>query len=325
MTDSSNKASTPATKLSITVLVPVYNEDAVLSEFHTELITAMEAIGRRFNILYVNDGSTDSSKQTLLELRETDQRVNVLDLSRNFGKEIALAAGLDHAEGDAVVIIDADLQDPPAVIAEFVEHWDAGFDVVYGRRSNRQGETWLKKKTASWFYSLMARLSDTDIPKDAGDFRLLSRRAVDALTTLRESQRYTKGLYHWVGFPQKEVMYQREARAAGNSKWNYHGLWKLALEGITSFSDLPLRAATYIGLLTAFGAFGYGMFMVFRTLLYGNPVAGYPSLLVVVLFLGGVQLICMGIIGEYLARTYAESKQRTLYFVNEYLPAKDAL
>lgn len=324
MTTDSNSYTKPTQDQHVTVLVPVYNEEDVLRRFHEELATELSSINVRFDVLYVNDGSTDSSKRLIEQLQAQHDNIYLLDLSRNFGKEIALTAGLDHAVGDAVVIIDADLQDPPKVIKEFVDLWQQGFDIVYGRRISRDGETWFKKKTASWFYALMSRLSDTKIPRDAGDFRLLSRRTIEALNTLRESHRYMKGLYHWVGFPQKEVLYERAPRAAGVSKWNYWRLWNLALEGITSFSDLPLRVATYIGLLTAIGAFGYGLYMVFRTMLYGNPVAGYPSLMVVVLFLGGVQLICMGIIGEYLARTYAETKKRTLYFVNEYLPARSA-
>jgi len=220
-----------------------------------------------------------------------------------------------------VIIIDADLQDPPELIHTFLAEWRQGYDVVYGQRSSREGESAAKIATAHWFYRTINYLSDVEIPRDTGDFRLLSRRAVDAVTSLPERRRYMKGLFAWVGFPQKAVPYQRLPRAAGTTHWNYWRLWNLALEGITSFSDIPLRAATYFGVLTSGAAFFYGLFLLVRTLIWGNPVPGYPSLIIVMLFLGGVQLICLGIIGEYLARTYDEAKNRTLYFVKGYHPA----
>jgi glycosyltransferase involved in cell wall biosynthesis len=242
-------------------------------------------------------------------------------LSRNFGKEVALSAGLDHASGDAVIIIDADLQDPPELIPTFLQEWRNGYDVVYGQRRSREGESRAKISSAKWFYRTINYLSDVEIPEDTGDFRLLSRRAVDAVTSMPERRRYMKGLFAWVGFPQKAVPYDRRPREAGSTHWNYWRLWNLALEGITSFSDIPLRAATYLGALTAGAAFVYGLFLLIRTMIWGNPVPGYPSLIIVVLFLGGVQLICLGIIGEYLARTYDESKNRTLYFIKGYHPS----
>jgi len=307
----------------ISIIVPVHNEQTVLQTFHKELSRVMNTTGLEWEAIYIDDGSSDGSALLLEEIRERNSNTAVISLSRNFGKEIALTAGLDHARGEAVILIDADLQDPPSVIPEFLHWWREGYDVVYGRRTHRDGESWLKIKTAQWFYQTMSCLSNVEIPRDAGDFRLLSRRAVDALKTLHETHRYMKGLYAWIGFPQKEVVYRRETRAAGHTKWNYWKLWNFALEGITSFSDLPLKLSTYLGTITSIGAFLYGVFIMLRTLIYGNPVAGYPSLMVVVLFLGGVQLICIGIIGEYLARTYNESKARTLYFVKEYLPVRD--
>lgn len=309
----------------LSVVVPVYNESEVLEEFHGRLLAVMDTLALPYRVLYVDDGSEADFLGQLLALREKDERVAVLELSRNFGKEVALSAGLDHAEGDAVIVIDADLQDPPELIATFVEEWRNGYDVVYGQRSERRGETAMKRYTAGAFYRLMSLLGDVDIPRNVGDFRLLSRRAVDALKALPERRRYMKGLYAWIGFPQKAVSYVREPRAAGETKWSYWRLWNFALEGITSFSAAPLKMATYLGLLTSIFSLLYGVYFLVRTLLFGNPVPGYPSLILVVLFLGGVQLICLGIIGEYLARTYQESKGRALYFLKGYHPASNAV
>ena len=305
----------------LTVVVPVYNETQVLEHFHQRLSAVMQASGYPYQVLYVDDGSDDDCLSLLARLRETDPNVSVVELSRNFGKEVALSAGLDHASGDAVIVIDADLQDPPEIIPKFIEEWQRGYDVVYGLRAERRGDSALKRYTASGFYRVMSALSDVAIPQNAGDFRLLSRRAVDTLNAQPESHRYMKGLYAWIGFPQKAVSYDREPRAAGDSKWSYWRLWNFALEGITSFSAAPLKIATYLGLLTSSASFVYGIFMLVRTLLFGNPVPGYPSLIIIVLFLGGVQLICLGIIGEYLARTYQESKGRSLYVLKGYHPA----
>ncbi len=305
----------------LSVVVPVYNESPVLQEFHRQLGDVLAGVDYPCEILYVDDGSSDDSAAQLCAIREGDQRVAVIELSRNFGKEVALSAGLDHAGGEAVILIDADLQDPPELIETFLREWRAGYDVVYGRRIDRRGESRMKKFTAKWFYRVLNYLSDVEIPEDVGDFRLLSRRAVDALVSLPERQRYMKGLYAWIGFPQKAIPYVREPRQAGRSKWSYWRLWNYALEGITSFSDVPLKLATYLGTVTSGLAMLYGLYFLVRTLILGNPVPGYPSLIIVMLFLGGVQLICLGIIGEYLARTFQESKARTLYFVKGYHPA----
>jgi len=254
----------------------------------------------------------------LCALRDADPRVATLRLSRNFGKELALTAGLDAADADAVIVIDADLQDPPETIPVFVAHWREGYDVVYGTRSSRAGETRLKKFTSAAFYRVMHKLSATPLPPDTGDFRLMSRRVVDALKQLRERQRFMKGLFTWVGYRQKSVVYARDPRFAGSSKFNYWRLWNFALEGITSFSGAPLKAATYVGILTALLAFGFGVVVLFKALYFGDPVRGYPSLMLVVLFLGGVQLMALGMIGEYLGRLYMEAKQRPLYLVDEW-------
>lgn len=305
----------------LSVVIPVFNEAPVLEACYQRLVAATGSLSMRLEFVFVDDGSSDGSVQLLTDLRSRDARIALVELSRNFGKEVALTAGLDHAAGDAVIIIDADLQDPPELIPDFVAAWQEGYDVVYGQRASRAGESWLKLKTASWFYRVMNALSDVPIPNDTGDFRLLSRRAVGALGELREKHRYMKGLYAWIGFPQKALRYHREPRAAGETKWNYWRLWNFALEGITSFSTAPLRFATYLGAVTSLAAFLYAIFFLFRTLILGNPVPGYPSLIVIMLFLGGVQLLCLGIIGEYLGRTYGESKSRSLYFTKGYHPA----
>lgn len=306
----------------LSVVVPAYNEEAVLSEFHARLIEVLEDAGVDCEIIYVDDGSTDATASLLHDLRETDERVAVLELSRNFGKEIALTAGLDHATGDAVILIDADLQDPPELIHDFLAAWREGYDMVYGQRTDRPGESWLKINTAKWFYRVINSLSEVEIPPNVGDFRLVSRRAVDALKALPENHRFMKGLFAWVGFPQKAILYARQPRQAGKTKWSYWRLWNFALEGITSFSAVPLKAATYLGVVTASFAFLYGLYFLLRTLLFGNPVPGYPSLIIIILFLGGVQLICLGIIGEYLARTYDETKRRVLYFTRGVHPSR---
>ena len=305
----------------LTVVVPAYNESEGLREFHARLAAVLDQLDLESEVLYVDDGSRDDTFEVMRALRESDPRVSTLKLSRNFGKELALTAGLDYVDADAAVVIDADLQDPPELIPTFVQHWREGYDVVYGTRASRAGETGFKKFTASGFYRVMGRLSSTPIPRDTGDFRLLSRRALDALKQVRERQRFMKGLFTWVGFRQLSVVYHREPRYAGETKWNYWKLWNFAIEGITSFSGAPLKLATYFGLLTAIVAFLFGVWVLAKALWLGDPVRGYPSLMVVVLFLGGAQLMALGVIGEYLGRLYVESKQRPLYLIDEYRPA----
>ncbi len=272
-------------------------------------------------VLYVDDGSRDGTWDVLQQLAASDPRVALLRLARNFGKEPALTAGLDHVDTDAAIVLDADGQDPPELVPAFVAKWREGFDVVYGTRSRRDGESWFKRFTAAAFYRVMNRLSNIPVPPDTGDFRLVSRRVLDALRQTRERQRFMKGLFAWVGFRQAALAYERAPRVAGRSKFSYWRLWNLALEGITSFSTLPLRMATYIGVLTALVAFGWGSWIIARTLLWGDPVQGWPSLMTVVLFLGGIQLMALGIVGEYLGRTYIEVKQRPLYLVSDEIRA----
>jgi glycosyltransferase involved in cell wall biosynthesis len=301
----------------------VYNEEAVLPQFHQRLAAVADGLGSEFGIeiLYVNDGSNDNSIGCLVQLHASDPRVVIIDLSRNFGKEVAMSAGLDHSRGDAIILIDADLQDPPELIPAMVRAWQAGSDVVRMRRASRANESWLKKATASAFYRAMGRIGEIDIPADVGDFRLLSRRAVNALLRFPERTRFMKGLFASIGFPSAEITYDRDGRFAGDSKWNYWRLWNLALEGITSFSVGPLKVASYVGFATAMIAFAYGVIVIGKTMLYGEPVRGYPSLLVVVLFLGGLQLMALGVIGEYLARMFIEVKARPLYLVQQTLPS----
>jgi glycosyltransferase involved in cell wall biosynthesis len=302
--------------------VPLFNEEVVIDLFHQRLVPVMDGLGESWEVVYVNDGSSDASLACLVRLQERDSRIAILSLSRNFGKEIALTAGLDHARGQAVIATDIDLQDPPEVIPELVAGWREGFDIVYAQRRTREGESWIKRATASAFYRVMGKLGGpVKLPRDTGDFRLLSRRALDALLTLRERHRFMKGLFAWVGFPAKAVMYDRAPRAAGSTKWNWWKLWNLSLEGITSFTVAPLLLATYLGFASAFAALVYGVMMFIRTIVFGNPVPGYPSLLVVILFLGGVQLMTLGIIGEYLGRIFNEAKQRPLYIVERHLPS----
>ncbi|TDH61340.1 glycosyltransferase [Dankookia rubra] len=308
---------------SLSVVVPAYNEAEVIEEFQRRLGAVMDGIGLSWEVVYVDDGSSDGTPALLAALQATRPEVAVVALSRNFGKEAALTAGLDHASArEAIIVIDADLQDPPEVIPELVAAWREGFDVAYAQRRSRAGETWTKKATASAFYRLMGRIGGpVRLPADTGDFRLMSRRAVDALLQLRERHRFMKGLFAWVGFPSRAVPYDRAPRAAGTTKWNYGRLWTLSLEGITSFTTVPLRVATWLGLGTAAAALFYGGWVVVKALLFGDPVPGYPSLMTVVLLLGGVQLITLGVIGEYLGRIFNETKGRPLYVVGRHVPS----
>jgi glycosyltransferase involved in cell wall biosynthesis len=295
----------------LTIVAPAYNEQEVLPEFHRRISVVLDKLGMPTEILYVNDGSTDATLSVMRQLHADDRRVSLIDLSRNFGKEIAMTAGLDHARGEAVIVIDTDLQDPPEVIPEMVRLWHAGHDVVYAQRQSRDGESWLKKATAHCFYRLIDRVAHVRVPRDTGDFRLLSRRAVQALRQLKEQHRFMKGLFSWVGFSQIALPYRRDARYAGVTKWNF------AIEGITSFTTAPLRFATYVGLGTAALAFSYAAIVFWRALMHGDPVRGYPSLMIVMLLLGGVQLMTLGVIGEYVGRMFNETKGRPLYFTNQ--------
>lgn len=306
----------------ISIIVPAYNEEEVLELFHDRISEVLQTLDAyAWEIIFINDGSTDSTQTKIDALQKRDPRIASIVLSRNFGKEIAMTAGLDHAKGDAVVIIDADLQDPPELMTEFIREWNNGFDVVYGRRTHRDGESWAKKATAHYFYQVIGKLSKVQIPANTGDFRLMSRRAVDALLQLREHHRFMKGLFAWVGYPSIAVDYRRPPRAAGTTKFNYWKLWDFALEGITSFTILPLKLATYLGMLISFFSVLAGLSIVIKTLVWGDAVAGYPTLIVTILFFGGVQLFFIGVIGEYLGRIYNETKVRPLYVVQDFSPS----
>jgi len=307
----------------LSIVVPVFNEAQVLAEFHRRLAAVLDALAYDAEVIYVDDGSRDASCRVLHELRAADARVAIIQLSRNFGKEAAMTAGLDHAGGDAVVVIDADLQDPPELIPDLIRPWARGeADVVFAQRRSRAGETWLKRASAHAFYGLMERVGRAPMPRNVGDFRLLSRRAVDALNRLREEHRFMKGLFAWIGYRQVAVPYDRDPRFAGKTKWNYVKLWNFSIEGITGFTTAPLKVATYLGLVVAVLALGFGTAIVYQTLVYGSDVPGYPSLMVVVLFLGGVQLITIGILGEYIGRIANETKQRPLYLIQTHLAAQ---
>jgi glycosyltransferase involved in cell wall biosynthesis len=301
----------------LTIVVPAYNESDGLEGFHQRLLSVLQSLELSPRVLYVDDGSRDATWDVITAITHKDPVAEGLRLSRNFGKEAALSAGLDHADSDAVVVIDADLQDPPELIPKLIEQWQQGYDVVYATRQSRDGESRFKRFTAAVFYRSMEKLSDTSIPRDTGDYRLLSRRAVEALRAMPERQRFMKGLFSWIGYPQTRVVYHRQARHRGRSKWSYWRLLNLAVEGITSFSVAPLRLATLTGLGSALLAFVYGAWVLVKALIWGDPVRGYPTLILVILFLGGMQLLALGVVGEYIGKIYAESKQRPLYLVQE--------
>jgi len=306
----------------LSIIIPFHNEQEVINECQQRISDAVKAIDMQIEMLYVNDGSKDKTLTILIELMQQDERIKIIDLSRNFGKEIAMTAGFDEAKGDAVVVIDADLQDPPELIVEMVKAWREGFDVVYAKRTERKGESFFKKFTAHLFYKLINKISDHEIPENVGDFRLMSRQAVDALNQVRERKRFMKGLFSWIGFPQTAIEYSRDPRLAGETNWNYRKLTKFAIEGISSFTQEPLRLATYAGFITALGAFGLGLFYIFKTLLFGEAIQGFPTLITVILFFSGVQLLSIGILGEYIGHMFIESKQRPLYFIKKTYTAK---
>ena len=303
----------------ITILIPCYNEENNIDVLYEHLEKVIARLAEyEFKILLVNDGSKDNTLAKLQELHTKDPSVSYVSLSRNFGKEIAMLAGLDYAEGDAVILMDADLQDPPELIPQMLQEWEKGYDDVYARRRTRAGETWFKKASANFYYKVLQKFADIDIPADVGDFRLLDRQAVNALCSLREKQRYTKGLFCWIGYNKKELLFDRDPRAFGKTKMNFIKLFSLAVDGITSFSVAPLRLASVLGLLISTVAFIYLLFVIGKTLLYGDPVAGYPSMISIILFMGGIQLVVLGIIGEYIGRIFYEAKNRPDYLVREY-------
>ncbi|MBC7943334.1 glycosyltransferase family 2 protein [Candidatus Saccharibacteria bacterium] len=303
----------------ISILVPAYNEEEVLEALYQRLgKLANDNKSYEFEFLFVNDGSRDKTLEIIQDYAVKDHRIAYVNLSRNFGKEIAMIAGLDHVTGDATVIIDADLQDPPELIPQMIKFWEEGYDDVYAKRTSRDGESWFKKASSRLYYRLLQKTTNIEIQQDTGDFRLLDRRCVEALTKIRESQRYTKGMFSWIGYKKKEITYDRDQRLAGETKWNYPKLINFAIDGLTSFTTAPLRLSSIMGGVVSFAAFVYILYLVTRTIFFGIDLAGYPSTMAVILFLGGVQLLSLGIIGEYIGRIFNETKQRPLYFVEEY-------
>ena len=301
----------------ISVVIPLYNESATIQYLFARLTPVLQQLNTSYEIVCINDGSQDDTFEQLVELNRQDAAIKVVNLSRNFGKEIALTAGIDYASGAAVIPLDADLQDPPELIVQLIAKWREGYDVVYATRRSRQGETWLKKISAQAFYHTIGRMSYVTIPANTGDFRLLDRRVVEAIKKLPERTRFMKGLFAWVGYRQTSVLFDREPRYSGKTTWNYWKLWNFALDGIISFSFLPLKVWSYVGISISLISLMYALMLVIRTLMFGVDVPGYASLMVAILFLGGIQLITLGVLGEYLGRVYEEVKGRPLYFVRE--------
>ena len=302
----------------ISILIPCYNEEQSLPLLYPELVKLMDANpGYEWELMFVNDGSKDNTLAVLQQLRQQDGRVNYVDLSRNFGKEAAMLAGFDHVTGDCMVIIDADLQHPPTLIPEMIKWWEQGYDDVYAKRKSRGKESWLRKRLSLQFYKILQRSSRFEVLQNVGDFRLLDRCCINALRQLRESERYTKGMYSWIGFKKKEIEFEQGDRIAGESSWNYRQLFSFAIDGITSFTNAPLRISTVVGFVVSLCAFLYMIYVFFKAVIFGDPVQGYPTLVILILFLGGIQLLSLGIIGEYIGRIYNETKNRPDYIVRE--------
>lgn len=304
----------------VTILVPCYNEAKSLQFLYAELKALMDGEkGYQWEVLFVNDGSRDSTLDIIKELQAVDKRICYVDLSRNFGKENAMLAGFDYATGDCVVILDADLQDPPSLIPLMLKDWEEGYDDVYAKRDNRGKESWLRKRLSLLFYSILQHSTRFEILKNVGDFRLLDRKCIDALRELRETERYTKGMFCWIGFRKKEIVFDRHDRVAGESNWSFFSLFNLAVEGIVSFTTTPLRFATILGFIIAFVSFVLMLVYLFKAIIWGDEVQGFPTLITTILFLGGVQLLAIGVLGEYIARIFNETKKRPVYVIREYV------
>lgn len=302
----------------VSILIPFYNEQEVLPSLFERLQSLIDSNDNyQWEVMLINDGSTDNSLCLVKQMRLRDKRFRYIDLSRNFGKETAMLAGFDNVTGDCMVIMDADLQHPPEVIPQMLKLWEEGYDDIYGKRNNRGKEPWLRRKLSLLYYKLLQKTTNVSILQNVGDFRLLDRICIDALCSMRESQRYTKGMFQWIGFKKKEFTFDQDDRVAGNTKWSYIKLLNLAIEGITSYTTSPLKIATVMGLIVSLCAFIYMLFVLIKALVVGDPVAGYPTIMVVMLFLGGVQLLSLGIIGEYIGRIFNETKNRPAYFIRE--------
>ena len=308
----------------ITIIIPAYNEEESLPHLYERLEKLISSMKHyEFEILFVNDGSKDNTINLIKEYREKDNRISYVDFSRNFGKEIAMIAGLDYATGDCVIFMDADLQDPPELIPELVKYWEEGYDDVYAKRNSRKGETWLKKFTSKMYYRVLQHLTNIPIQEDTGDFRLLDKRCVNALKKMRESQRQSKSMFSWIGYKKKEVLYNRDPRIAGKTKWNYKKLVDLAIDGITSFTTSPLRISTYISIPTFIVLFVYFVYVIAKCIVTNTMIQAYQAIILLILFFSGIQILLIGIIGEYLGRIFNESKNRPLYLVNEYNGEKE--
>ena len=304
----------------VSIIIPAFNEEESLSALYTRLRALMDAAALQYEweVLFVNDGSTDATAVIIDSLIEQDGRIAVVELSRNFGKEAAMLAGFDYVSGDCAIVLDADLQHSPEIIPEMLRYWEEGYDDVYARRRERGDASWLRKAFSRWYYRILQHSSKIDVLPDVGDFRLLDRKCIDTLRSLREQCRYTKGMYAWIGFRKKEILCDQQERVAGQSKWNFFSLLNLAIEGLTSFSVRPLRISSVLGMCISVIAFIYMIVIIAKTLLWGEPVSGYPSLMCIILFLGGIQLLSLGVIGEYLGRIFNETKQRPTYVVRIY-------
>lgn len=303
----------------ISIIIPAYNEEESLPYLMERLTKLIDEIKNyEFEILFVNDGSKDKTIDLIKEYREKDNRVSYVDFARNFGKELAMIAGLDYAKGDAVIFMDADLQDPPELIPEMIKYWEEGYDDVYAQRRSRKGETWLKKFTSKMYYRVLQSLTKVEIQKDTGDFRLLDRRCVNALKQMRETGRNSKSMFSWIGYKKKAILFDRDERVAGKTKWNYTKLINLAIDGITSFTTSPLRLSTYIAIPTFIALFVYFIYVIIKCIRYGIVMEAFQAIILLVLFFSGIQILLFGIVGEYLGRIFNESKNRPLYLVNEY-------
>lgn len=303
----------------VTVLVPCYNEEESLPIFYDRFLEVVSGIqGYEWELLLVNDGSRDNTLQIMRNLHCKDSMVSYVDLSRNFGKERAMLAGFDYASGDCMIVMDADLQDPPELIPQMLAYWEEGYEDVYAKRKNRGKESWLRRFFSLTYYKILQKTTKIEVLQNVGDFRLLDRCCINALKQMRESERYTKGMFCWVGFRKKEIVFDRHDRVAGKSSWNFFTLFSLAVEGITSFSTAPLRISTIVGLIVSMAAFIYMIFIFIKTLIFDDPVQGFPTIMIVMLFLGGVQLLCIGVLGEYVGRIFNETKNRPTYIAREH-------
>ena len=303
----------------ISIIIPAYNEEESLPLLYDRLSKVISNLKNyEFELLFINDGSKDNTLKIIKELREKDSKISYVDFSRNFGKEVAMIAGLDYAKGDCVIFIDADLQDPPELIPELIKYWEEGYDDVYARRRSRKGETFLKKFTSKMYYKVLQSLTRVEIQKDTGDFRLLDRRCVNALKQLRETQRCSKSMFSWIGYNKKEVLFDRDPRIAGTTKWNYKRLIDLAIDGITSFTTSPLRISTYLSIPTFLALIVYFIYVIIKCITQSVAIQAFQAIILLVLFFAGIQIMLFGIMGEYLGRIFNETKNRPLYFIKEY-------